>query len=86
MTGDLVDLDSEQHDSTPVLVPAMRHGERTTAAPQLAELRKVAATNLLLLPDELRQLRTSPYPVAISSGLRRLADKCDRRIADQYDE
>lgn len=86
LAEDLVGLTSEKHDGAPLLIPVMRHGERVSSSLRLAELRQVAAANLQQLPDELRQLRAAPYPVAISPDLRSLAGRCDQRIADQNDE
>lgn len=54
----------------PLLNPVMRHGERTTPPPSLAESRAYALQQVETLPEETRQL-TNPaqYPLHLSAEL-----------------
>jgi nicotinate phosphoribosyltransferase len=79
MRGDEVALvDEARPGARPLLVPAMRGGERVVGA-TLDEARARAAAELASLPDELRALDgDAAYPVRISERLRALARELDR--------
>jgi nicotinate phosphoribosyltransferase len=75
MLEDVIALADESHDGRPLLVPAMRGGERV-GAETLAAMRARAAAELESLPEHLRASRTDevgePYPVTVSARLREL--------------
>ena len=83
MAGDEVGLEGEGRHGEPLLQMVMRQGRRVGPAPAIAELRARAAEDLARLPEPLRQLQAAAYPVAVSPGLRSLADEVDRRLARQ---
>jgi nicotinate phosphoribosyltransferase len=79
MAFDVVTLDGERGEGTPLLVPAMRGGVRVGPAEPLAETRQRAARSLATLPPDLRDLDAAPpYRVDISPSLVELADRFDR--------
>jgi nicotinate phosphoribosyltransferase len=81
MAGDVLGLEGERQEGTPLLVPIMRGGTRVAPLPAMAELRRRAAASLAALPDSLRTLSPAPsYEVAVTPALRALAAECDRRI------
>jgi nicotinate phosphoribosyltransferase len=79
--GDTVALAAEEVAGEPLLVPAMRNGRRVVPSPPLAVARAHCAAQLETLPAALRRLDPPwpDYPVAISPGIRALADEIDRR-------
>ncbi len=80
--GDTLAREGEAAAGTPLLVAAMRHGRRVAPLPTLAEARERAAAEVAALPEAMRDLAsTTPYPVAVSPGLRALAVEVDRRTA-----
>jgi nicotinate phosphoribosyltransferase len=82
MAGDIITLEDDSQQGTPLLQLVMRAGQRLHAAPPLAAIREYAAAGLVLLPDHLRQLETDPlYAVSIAPALRALADAVDRRMS-----
>jgi nicotinate phosphoribosyltransferase len=82
MTGDVLALQDDYHAGEPLLVPAMRHGQRIAAPPTLADARKRAAQGLAQLPESLRRLSDgTTFPVTIAPGLIALAEEVDRRCA-----
>ena len=72
MAGDVIAPDGEPGDGEPLLVPAMRAGERVNAEP-LEQMRERAAGQLTALPPGLRavepDLAAEPYPVSYSAKL-----------------
>lgn len=79
MAFDVVALDSESSDGTPLVQPVLRGGKRAAALPSIDEIRKHMAAELMSLPAPLRRLEPSTrYPVEISDPLRRLAEEADR--------
>lgn len=76
--GDIVALDGEGHRGEALLQPVMRAGRPVGSAPSLAQSRAHAADQLSRLPEALRRLEPSAYPVEISPSLRELAAALDR--------
>jgi nicotinate phosphoribosyltransferase len=76
MASDIVGLEHEDVPGEPLLVPAMRSGERLPAQ-TLEEIRARSAAQLAALPAPLRRFggdaAADPYPVDLSPGLRELA-------------
>ncbi|CAL8969693.1 Nicotinate phosphoribosyltransferase pncB2 [Rhodoplanes serenus] len=82
LAGDVVSLDGDRQDGTPLLAPVMRAGQRVQPAPSLAEIRARAAAELAALPPALRDVTVAgAYPVTIAPALRALTAEVDRRIA-----
>lgn len=81
ISGDTLTIEGDRQTGTPLLKPAMRNGLRVPSLPTLDEARLHAAQELARLPEPLRRLRSTVYPVEISPSLRQLADECDRRAA-----
>lgn len=77
---DVVALEGDPQQGTPLLVPVMQAGRRLTAAETLASARARAAAEIARLPPHLRQLAPSitPYRVEIAPALRALAQELDR--------
>jgi nicotinate phosphoribosyltransferase len=77
---DVVALESDPQQGTPLLVPVMHGGRRVAAAETLASARARAAAEMARLPPRLRLLASSPVPyrVDIAPGLRALAEELDR--------
>jgi len=77
---DVVALEGDPQQGTPLLVPVMQAGRRLAAAETLANARARAAAEMARLPPHLRQLAPSPAPyrVEIAPALRALAQELDR--------
>ena len=77
---DVVALESDPQQGTPLLVPVMHGGRRVAAAETLASARARAAAEMARLPPHLRLLEPTPAPyrVEIAPGLRALAEELDR--------
>ena len=77
---DVVALEGDPQQGTPLLVPVMRAGRRLAAAETLASVRARAAAEIAHLPPRLKQLdpAPTPYRVDIAPGLRALAEELDR--------
>ncbi|MFQ5974192.1 MAG: nicotinate phosphoribosyltransferase, partial [Alphaproteobacteria bacterium] len=81
MSSDLLTIEGDVHDGTPLIKPVMRDGRRIAALPTAAEARKHASAELDRLPPHLRRLETSPaYEVRVADALRSLADEVDRGL------
>ncbi len=84
MTGDVLSIEDDRHDGTPLIHQVMRNGRRIGRAPGLSEIRDRAAEELARLPEALRRLEPGAlYPVQIADHLRDLAAEVDRRIDRQ---
>ncbi len=82
IAGDVLALHDDQQAGEPLLVPAMRRGQRLASPPILADIRQKAAQGLAQLPELLRRLSDGiTVPVTISPGLIALAEEVDRRCA-----
>jgi nicotinate phosphoribosyltransferase len=77
---DVVALEGDPQQGTPLLVPVMQAGKRVAAPEPLATARARAAAEMARLPPHLRLLAPSrtPYRVDIAPGLRALAEELDR--------
>jgi nicotinate phosphoribosyltransferase len=80
--GDTIALVGEPTSGEPLLREIMRAGRRVFDLPELTRIRNDCREQLMSLPAALRLLSEpddmeSLYPVAISSGLRALADSFD---------
>ena len=81
MTGDVLALQDVYQEGEPLLIPAMRHGQRLASPPTLADIRQRAARALAQLPEPLRRLGGTAIPVTIAPGLIALTEEVDRRNA-----
>lgn len=71
---DLLTLDDDAQDGTPLLKPVMRAGQRVGDAPSLSDSRCRAAEEIERLPAKYRQLQpTKLEPVQVSAALQNLA-------------
>ncbi len=77
---DVVALEDDPQQGTPLLLPVMRAGRRLAVAETLASARARAAAEMARLPPNLRRLDPSPAPyrVDIAPALRALAQELDR--------
>jgi nicotinate phosphoribosyltransferase len=81
MADDLLTVDGESNEGTPLIAPVMRRGRTIGPRPNLTRLREHAADELTRLPEPLRRLETAPaYPVTVSASLRALANEVDREL------
>ena len=81
MTGDILTLEGDPQQGTPLIRPVMKNGKRLHAPPALDEIRRHAAEELGRLPPSLRELRdTPPYPVIVAPALHDLAIAVDREV------
>lgn len=70
---DVIALADEKIENEPLLVKVMEKGEIVYELPSLEKIRKAAAENLAMLPEQYKQLRNAPlYPVELSRGLNAL--------------
>jgi nicotinate phosphoribosyltransferase len=78
---DLLTLEADGRDGTPLLVPVMRDGRRLAPSPPLDAVRAHAAAERAALPEGVRRLDGDgpAYPVTVSEPLRALARDVDRR-------
>lgn len=80
MIGDVLSLDGDTQDGTPLIAPVMKAGQRLAPLPSLATIRQTAAATLAALPEPLRRLQPEvPYPVTPAERLKQLAETVDRR-------
>lgn len=78
MGEDVVALEDESVEGTPLLSVVMRQGRRSGPAVPLAESRRRAVAHVSLLPNRLRSLESDTgYSVQVSSRLRSLASDLD---------
>ena len=81
MARDLLTVEGEANEGTPLIAPVMRRGRRIGTRPELTQLREHAADELARLPEALRRLETAPtYPVTVSASLKSLAEEVDREL------
>lgn len=80
MQEDMVCLENEERDGDALLLHFMRGGKRIRPETPLSEIRKGTLENYERLPEGLRSLEPSPYPVEISENLKALARNIDIRI------
>ncbi len=85
MAGDVLSIEDDFQEGTPLIQPVMRSGRRLGPRPSLDDIRAHAARELDSLPEGLRSLAGGAaafYPVEIAPALRELAAETDRRIAE----
>jgi nicotinate phosphoribosyltransferase len=77
---DVVALEGDAQQGTPLLLPVMQGGRRLDEAESLAGIRSRAAAELARLPPQLKGLEraSTPYRAEIAPGLRALAAELDR--------
>ncbi len=81
MAKDLLTVDGEPGEGTPLIVPVMRNGRAVGPRADMAALRAHAADQMARLPEPLRRLETTPaYPVVVSAALQALAEVADREL------
>lgn len=80
MKEDILTLESEVRAGEALLKPFMRFGKRLRPPTPLAQSRKRASRQLILLPEALRSLSPVPaYPVHISKTIQEMADRLDKQ-------
>ena len=81
---DIIGLENEKINGTPLLVNVMQKGRITYDAPQLEEIRRVAQRNLSQLPEKYKELAgTALYSVELSPALRKIANQLERQLRRQ---
>ena len=77
---DIVTVDGDRQEGTPLVVPLMRAGRRVVSAEPLSAARTRAATGLAQLPENLRRIAAAPpFTVTVAQALRDLARAADER-------
>jgi nicotinate phosphoribosyltransferase len=78
---DIIGLESEEIEGTPLLVKVMENGKLVYDLPSLEETRNAALRNLAELPDKYKKLRNaSLYPVRLSPKLREIKKKLSNQL------
>jgi len=81
MTGDLISLEGEAEEGTPLVQPVMAGGRRLALPEKLDDIRTRAEKQFKALPPDLRTLEHSPsYPVRISPVLERLRAEVEKTL------
>ncbi len=80
---DVLTVEGDDQDGTPLIQPVMRGGELIRPLPDLETIRTRVAGELGRLPAPLRRLEPGapPYRVEVAAALERLADEVDARTA-----
>jgi nicotinate phosphoribosyltransferase len=79
MVGDLLTVESDRQEGTPLILPVMMAGKRLAPADTLETIRQRVTRGVAQLPASLRTLDpVPPYPVAVSSALKELAAEVDQ--------
>ncbi len=79
MCGDTLSLETDKYAGETLVKPAMRGGKRLLPAPTLTQIREHAKRELDSLPDALKRLQPSDYPVTVAQPLRAMAAEIDAR-------
>jgi nicotinate phosphoribosyltransferase len=79
MCGDTLSLETDKYAGETLIKPAMRGGKRLLPAPTLTQIREHAKRELDSLPDALKRLEPSDYPVTVAQPLRAMAAAIDAR-------
>ena len=79
MCGDTLSLETDKYAGETLVKPAMRGGKRLLPAPTLTQIREHAKRELDSLPDALKRLEPSDYPVTVAQPLRAMAAEIDAR-------
>jgi nicotinate phosphoribosyltransferase len=78
---DVVALHDEKVEGEPLLTEVMEKGKIVYDLPSLETIRKNALRNLAMLPEKYKRLRNAPpYPVELSSGLKKMVDKLTNEL------
>jgi len=81
MAGDLLTLEGDIQEGSPLIRPYMRDGKRLAQPETLADIRSRAAGELSSLPAHLRHLKnTPPYPIEVSEKLKQLKKDIESEI------
>lgn len=81
MAGDIITVEGEAREGTPLLQPVMRGGQRIHAVPSLKDIRTHTRKQFDSLPGRLRSVnKAPPYKVQVSDSLIALAAEVDRFI------
>lgn len=82
MIGDVLSVESDDHDGEPLIAPVMREGRVIEPRATLEDARRRCARDLARLPESLRRLEPgAPYGVEIAPALERLTREVDERMA-----
>ncbi len=83
LAGDVVTLEGDPQEGTPLIQPVMLGGRRLQPPETLEAIRARVAGELARLPATLRTLEppAAPYPVRMAPALASLAAEVDRRTA-----
>ncbi|MES3629862.1 MAG: nicotinate phosphoribosyltransferase [Longimonas sp.] len=85
-TGDVITTADASHGGEPLLQCVMRNGERTEAAPSLAQSRTYAHDALAALPEALHALeKADTYPVDVSQALKDRASETEAALKAAHD-
>jgi nicotinate phosphoribosyltransferase len=80
IAADVIGLEGERLDGTPLLVPVMRSGRRLGAPEAAHAIRERCRASLASLPDRLKRLEPAdPLSATVSAAVRRLAAEADAR-------
>ena len=79
MSGDVLSVEGDPQEGTPLIRPVMRGGSRTSPAESLDGIRARCTAELSRLPANLHLLRPAAYRVTVAPALERLAEDVDRR-------
>jgi nicotinate phosphoribosyltransferase len=81
MVRDMVTLEGDMQEGTPLVEKVMDQGRRLLPAPDLANVASYTKSQLQSLPENLRQLAVVPaYPVEIAPALIHLMEEAERSI------
>lgn len=80
MQYDILTLENDKRDGTPLLIPVMRGGKRLDAAESLEQIRRRCAEQIAAFPENLRSLEgPADYPVKIGEPLNALAEQMEKQ-------
>ncbi|MHB8909611.1 MAG: nicotinate phosphoribosyltransferase [Syntrophales bacterium] len=83
MAEDLLAVDGEEGEGTPLIGQVMAAGRRIAPPGKLPELAAAAAGQLITLPAYLRKLRADrPYPVRISPAILHLREQVEAQLGN----
>jgi nicotinate phosphoribosyltransferase len=81
MAGDVLTLEGDRQEGTPLIEPVMRGGRRIVDPARLSDIRNYALRQISGLPEGLKSLtRSSPYPVAVSPALKGLKASIEKKL------
>jgi nicotinate phosphoribosyltransferase len=81
MAGDVLTLEGDRQEGTPLIEPVMRGGRRIGDPARLSDIRNYALRQISGLPEGLKSLtRSSPYPAAVSPALKGLKASIEKKL------